>query len=399
MRSGTPHLMGIDLTLVVLCLVPAVMVLGNAALIPALPGMRATLGLAPAQIALLITVFSGAAGVALPLAGPLSDRWGRKPVIVSALIIYGIGSGIATLAALWPSLTWVLLLAGRTVQGIGAAGTQPIAWAMAGDLYSGAVREKTLGLMETSNGLSKVVSPILGAVVAAQSWVGPFILFTVVAWAGAVAAAAFLPRRTRAQRPRPDYRAILGPNVRRFAPAVIAAFPAFMALFGLLTYLSEVLETRHGLVGASKGLVLALPLLVSAVVSLIAGLSLAPLGHPLRAAAALGLAVEGGGFILLLVLVGSPWFFAALVAVGAGNGLLLPALNTMATSSASQNERGLVTALYGTVRFVGVALGPLLFGIVWPVSEPLALGGTAALLLVGAAAMWLTTPGQGAVSR
>lgn len=393
MSPGEPVRLGrVDLTAAVLCLVPAVMVLGNAALVPALPRIRISLDLSVAQAALLITAFSGVAGIVIPFAGPLSDRWGRRPIIVAALVLYGVGAAVAAAAVLVPGAAWVMLIVGRAIQGVGAAGTQPIAWAVAGDLYRGSGRERVLGLIETANGLSKVVSPVLGALAAAWGWAGPFVMFAVVAWTGAAMAFVFIPRRARRPPPRPGEARAVRRAVLRLLPAVAGAFPAFMALFGLLTYLSEILETRHGLEGAMKGLVLAVPMMASAAVSLGVGLALGPLGHPLRIAATLAMTVEAAGFGLLAVFTRSPWFFIGLVAVGTGNGGLLPALNVMATGVVPERERGLVTALYGTFRFMGVALGPPLFGLLWPLNESLALAATAGLLLAGAATMWLGAP-------
>ena len=51
-----------------------------------------------------------------------------------------------------------------------------------------------------------------------------------------------------------------------------------------------------------------------------------------------------------------------LVLSGIGSGLILPCLNTMITSSVGKEERGIVTSLYNSVRFTGVALGPPVFG-------------------------------------
>ena len=53
----------------------------------------------------------------------------------------------------------------------------------------------------------------------------------------------------------------------------------------------------------------------------------------------------------------------AATVLGIGAGLVLPSLNTLITSAAGAGERGLVTCLYGTVRFFGVAIGPPVFGL------------------------------------
>ncbi|AEH54372.1 major facilitator superfamily MFS_1 [Heyndrickxia coagulans 2-6] len=71
-------------------------------------------------------------------------------------------------------------MAGRTLQGIGAAGTAPIAMALTGDLFKGDKESQVLGLVEASNGFGKVLSPILGALIALLVWYGTFFAFPVV---------------------------------------------------------------------------------------------------------------------------------------------------------------------------------------------------------------------------
>src|SRR5690606_1055506 len=83
-----------------------------------------------------------------------------------------------------------------------------------------------------------------------------------------------------------------------------------------------------------------------------------------KAAMITGLGVTVGGLIGLAfrsdlyALIG----FASVM--GLGIGLMLPALNTLITGATDSDERGLITALYGTVRFFGVAIGPPAFGLV-----------------------------------
>lgn len=71
--------------------IPLVMVLGNSMLIPVLPTMKNKMHLTSLQTSLLITAFSIAAGIVIPLAGYLSDRFGRKIVILFSLALYGVG--------------------------------------------------------------------------------------------------------------------------------------------------------------------------------------------------------------------------------------------------------------------------------------------------------------------
>ncbi|MCK9910173.1 MFS transporter, partial [Microbacteriaceae bacterium K1510] len=115
--------------------------------------MEAKLGLTSLQSSFLITAFSISAGIVIPLAGYLSDRFNRKAVISIALVLYGLGGLLAGLSALWLDNPYMMIMVGRVLQGIGAAGTSPIAMALVGDLFKGASESRALGLLETSNGL------------------------------------------------------------------------------------------------------------------------------------------------------------------------------------------------------------------------------------------------------
>ena len=81
-----------------LCGVPFVMVLGNSMLIPVFPQMKKAMDLTQFQVGLIVTFFSVPAGILIPLAGFLSDRLGRKPIMVPALFIYGLGGLICGFA-------------------------------------------------------------------------------------------------------------------------------------------------------------------------------------------------------------------------------------------------------------------------------------------------------------
>src|SRR5690554_3477303 len=149
--------------LAALCSVPFVMVLGNSMLIPVFPLIERTLGITPFQVGLLITAFSLPAGLLIPVAGALSDRFGRKVIMVPALVLYGTGGLLAGAAGLLLENPYPFLLGARVVQGVGAGGKYQLAMTLTGDLLPRGERARALGLLETSNGIGKVVSPLLGS--------------------------------------------------------------------------------------------------------------------------------------------------------------------------------------------------------------------------------------------
>jgi ACDE family multidrug resistance protein len=75
--------------------IPLTMTLGNSMLIPILPHISKELGVSSFQVSMLITVYAIAAIVLIPIAGYLSDQYGRKRVIIPSLFITAIGGAVS----------------------------------------------------------------------------------------------------------------------------------------------------------------------------------------------------------------------------------------------------------------------------------------------------------------
>ena len=89
-------------------------VLGTSSITPAFPEIRDALGISSGQVGLLITVFTLPGILLTPVAGVLSDRYGRRKVLVPSLFLFGIASVACALAT-----DFGLLLVLRTLQGVG----------------------------------------------------------------------------------------------------------------------------------------------------------------------------------------------------------------------------------------------------------------------------------------
>jgi ACDE family multidrug resistance protein len=366
-------------TLAILCLVPFVMVLGNSMLIPVLPAIQKELGITLVQTGLLITVFSIPAGLVIPVAGMISDRVGRKKVMFPALLVYGVGGILAGIFALiFQERSFPYIIAARVLQGIGAGGTYQLSMALAGDLIQSKERAKVLGLLEASNGFGKIISPLAGAAIALIAWYMPFFVYGVLA-----IPVAFLILLTKENteklrqniQPIPKYLQNLLQIFKQKGLALIISFlSGFMvmfALFGMLSLLSDILEKQFRIGIFQRGLILAVPVLVMSVVAYTLGtLMQQQLAKILKWAIVGGLLLVGAALILFCPCQKPLWFILSASLLGFGTGAVLPSLNTLITSSAPKTERGLVTCLYGTVRFFGVALGPPLFGFTEKLTKP-----------------------------
>lgn len=358
------------LTLAFLSGVPFIMVLGNSMLIPVLPQMKEALATSQFKVSLAITLFSIPAGLTIPFAGFFSDRLNRKAIIAAALTIYGLGGVLAGLAFLFlKDNAYSIMMSGRILQGIGAAGTAPIAMALAGDIFTSSERSKVLGLLEASNGLGKVISPILGSLIGMLAWWAVFFVFPALCIPVALGIL-FLVQEPKSQKtPKPfgQYTKALGTIFKNKGVSLIAAFFAgstvLFVLFGVLFYLSDHLETKYGIEGVLKGLLLAIPVLTMSLASYLTGIAAQKKQGVSKILVVLGLVLQGGALAVVPFFQNNTYVLvASLVLAGCGTGLVLPCLNTLITSSCNIDERGMVTALYGGVRFFGVAGGPPLFG-------------------------------------
>lgn len=347
--------------------VPLVLVLGNSMLIPILPDMVNEMGISDFQSSLVITLFSVAAGLFIPVSGFLSDRFSRKAVMIPSLIVYGSAGILAGFGAIWGS--YPVLIGARALQGMGAAGTAPIAMALAGDLYNGAEESKALGLTEASNGTGKVISPILGSALAMIVWYLAFFALPVFCAISLLAVIFILKEPARDKPPMKlgQYTRttlqLIREKARWLLTSYLAGALALFILFGVLFYLSQILEKPpYSIDGVVKGLVLAIPLLGMVITSYSTGSFIKKNGILMRKLMLLGLALMTGSLTAAIYLNANIFWLVGLATFSSvGTGLLLPCLNTMITGSVEKEQRGMITSLYSSLRFLGVAAGPPLF--------------------------------------
>lgn len=337
-------------------------------LIPVLPKMKSELGISQFQVSLVISAFSIAAAISIPVLGYLSDRFSRKAIIIPALILYGSGGLLAGAASAWFDNAYTWILAGRIMQGMGAAGTAPIAMALTGDLFKGAQQSKVLGLVEASNGFGKVISPIIGSLLALIFWYAAFFAFPIFCFISLLLTIIFIKEKKTKKEPPPVGKYVKGlvsvfkTEGRWLFAAYITGATCLFTLFGILFYISDILEKDYQIDGVMKGLILAIPLLVMTTTSYITGSKIGKKMKLMKTLIILGLLLMTTSFASLIFFKKLVPFFAVLSVSSIGTGLVLPCINSFITGSVPTDRRGFVTSLYGSVRFLGVAIGPPVFG-------------------------------------
>src|SRR5690625_621047 len=256
------------------------MTLGNSMLIQILPLMEKKLYISKLQSSYIITLYSIVAIILIPIAGYLSDRFGRKKVIVPALIITGIGGLIAGLASWKMESPFAVILIGRILQGIGASGAMPIVLPLVGDMFHrDEEASATLGVIETANTVGKVLSPILGSALTAVIWFLPFFSIPVFCLVS-LFMVIFLIREKNDSNEEPlnfkKYWGLIKDVFRAHSRWLIAVFIIgailMFILFGFLFYLSSILEDTFKIEGIKKGLILAITLLALSIAYYVIGM-------------------------------------------------------------------------------------------------------------------------------
>lgn len=152
------HPVSLGTTFVALCLLAFISALDVATITTALPTITADIG-GSTQYVWIANSFVVASSVLQPLYGQLANIFGRRNPLVASTALFTVGSGIAGGAS-----NPAMLIAGRTVQGVGAGGMYVLLDIVCADLVPLRERGKYLGLMFSWSGLAAALGPVVGGV-------------------------------------------------------------------------------------------------------------------------------------------------------------------------------------------------------------------------------------------
>lgn len=364
------------LAILALASVPLIMTLGNSMLIPILPLLEKKLSISKVQSSYIITVYSIVTIIFIPLSGYLSDRFGRKMVIVPALILTGVGGLISGFAAWKMNQPYIVVLIGRILQGIGASGAMPVVLPLVSDMFDDEEKASaTLGIIETSNTIGKVLSPILGATLTALIWFLPFFSIPVLSLISLLLIIFFIKKPEEEQEETFKFQVYwtqiktVFKEHKRWLLAIfsIGAIVMFI-LFGFLFYASTVLEEQYHFKGVTKGFLLAIPLFALASTSFITGKIIKNDMKKMKWIIVIGIAIAGTITIAIPFAKHYIFLLAIFFICGTGIGMTLPCLDTLISENIEKEVRGSVTSFYSAMRFLGVATGPPIIALLMKTS-------------------------------
>jgi len=355
--------------------------------LPALPLLQAGLGASDAEGAMTISLFFAGFGLAQLVMGPLSDRVGRRPVLLAGLSLYTLaGLGCALAPAISP------LLACRFAQGVGAAGGSVLAFAIIRDVYHGAAARAKLSTISMVFSLAPVIAPTLGGLLLlVGGWRANYAVHTGGGLALTLCSAVFL-RETRVAGPRPTglYLPLLR-HRRTIGYAVVTALSgggvlAFVTGSPLVLLGSFGLTSmQFGIVFASIAIGIMLGAWMNAWLARRGVRAVWPLACGLGAAvvAALGICVlDALGALRLAVMM--PLLFLTTFC----RGVVSP--NAMHAAMEPVPERaGAASAVIGSLQMLTGSLAGAAVGALYPALGAGAMGVTMAAFALAALGMWL----------
>ncbi|WP_107416285.1 MFS transporter [Streptomyces sp. CdTB01] len=429
------------LILGVICLAQLTVLLDNTVLNVAIPSLTRELGAETSDIQWMINAYSLVQSGLLLTAGSAADRYGRKKMLLTGLVLFGLGSLAAGLADGTGQL-----IAARAGMGVGGALLLTTTLAVAMQIFTPEEQPRAIGIWAAVNALGFAAGPLLGGFLLDHFWWGAIFLVNLPVVALALVAVVFLVPESRNPRgDRPDllgallstigmaclvFAIISGPGHgwtsvrvlstaavavlalgafaygesripypmldphffrdRRFTGAVTGAVLITFGMGGALFLLTQHLQLVLGYGPLEAGLRTA-PLALTVVALNFSGLSAkwaALLGTPVSIAA--GMVLMAGGLVTIAVLDagGYAGTLVGLLLIGAGCAIANPAMAHAIMSSIPPEKAGVGAGINGTLAEFGNGLGVAVLGAVLSSSGGL-VEGLRAGQLVGAAAVLL----------
>jgi len=362
--------------------------------LPSLPDIVRLLGGATAEGQLTISAYLVGFAVGQILYGPLSDRHGRKPVLIGAIALYGLASA---LCAASPSLP--MLIGARFLQALGGCGGIVLARAIVRDLYAGARAGRELSLIGSVMALAPVLAPIAGGLLQTGfGWRSVFITLTLAGALGIAAIWMLLPETLQQRAREPvsltsmfeSYR-IVARNGGYLAYLGLAT-TSYAGLFAWISGASFVLQNLYGLSPFSFGVAFALGSVGYMTGATLAARMVERLGLDSTIGAGALANTVGGLAMMAAVALGLTTAASLVVPMAiylAGLGMVLP--QSIAGAMTPFPERaGAASALLGFIQQVvaalcGAAVGALLGTTAWPLALAVAVMGLGSLVL------WIVT--------
>ncbi len=346
------------------------------------------IGLAPWQIGMAMTIAGIAWVIMGRVWGRLSDRHGRRPILLISLAGFAVSYfllslfiDIALRTAMTPLLAFAGLVAGRGLAGLFYAAVPPTATALVADHVEPRGRAGAMAAIGASSAAGMVIGPGFAGLAAPIDLSLPLYATAVLPVIGLLVLWRALPREApRAAPPRRPL-GLFDRRLRRpMAMAFVAMFSVAIAQIAVGFFALDRLHLDPAGAARAAGLALA----VVGIALVCAQVVLRRLGWPPTRLIRIGATVGGLGFASTILAVNQPMLWASYAVAAFGMGWVYPSVSALAANSVEANEQGAAAGTIGAAQGLGTIVGPTVGMVLYDIDNgaPYVLVG---VLLIGAA--------------
>jgi len=350
--------------LVILFITLVIMMMGFGIIIPILPDLVVKFGGSGVAMGALMAIFSLMQFLFSPMWGSLSDRFGRKPILMLGVF----GNAISMLALGLSTQLW-MLFAARGLAGILSSATLPTAMAYISDSTDKKSRGGGMGVIGAAMGLGMILGPGAGGMLSAISLQAPFYFAAVLSLIAMVAIWFFLPE-TLVTEKRETTVSLQGPQIKAmweslFGPLAFLFTAAFMISFAMTNFegiYAYYAKDRYGYGPETIGVILTAIGVVSVIAQgALTGIATRKFGEV--NVIKVSLVASVAGFLVMLlatdltaVILTSSFFVLA-------NAMLRPAVSSLISQRTTQGQ-GIAMGLNNAYMSLGRVIGPIWAGVV-----------------------------------
>ncbi|MDH4039547.1 MAG: MFS transporter [Gammaproteobacteria bacterium] len=395
------HLSRHQITVLIVALMTTAM--GQSLVFAILAPLGREVQLSELRITSIIAISALIFGLAAPAWGRLSDRVGRKPIIITGLVGYTLGT-LAFTSVFYAGLKGVLagtalygmLLLARCSQSLIMSATSPASTAYAADHTGRDRRTATMARLGTANSMGTILGPAVSGALATFGLLAPLYFAAAMA-----AMAALLVWRQLPLTPKQDITSrrittrlrFFDPRIRVYLATAVGLFVGFS---GIQQTLGFQLQDKLGLSGIETAQMAGAALMISAVFTFLIQVTVMQRAS-LRASLLirLGLASLTVGAVLIAGFGTFAVLGVGMAFLGTGMGLCMPAIAAGASLAVSPQEQGAAAGLVSSCPAIGFVAGPICAGALYQVHGPLAPLFSAAIFLAVLATLALNQRREG----
>ena len=355
--------------ILIIALIAIVNALGYGIIIPVLYSYSLKYGLSDFQNGLLFSTFSICQFIATPVIGRLSDKYGRRPLLIVSIL----GTAVSFfLMAFAPN--WIFLFIARALDGI-TAGNIPVASAVISDTTTQEQRAKGFGIIGASFGFGFIFGPAISAATVSHSASLPFIIAGAISLIAVILTFIFLPetnkhigevKRSHLFNFKKLFHAVFDQNVGptllitllnavSFSLMIFAYQPFSIKILHLSANQISLLFTLFGVVGLTTQLFL---------------LQKAVSTFGLKRLFSLALFTISAVFFSLFFVRSVVAFVIASIFLGLSNSTVQPLIQTILSKETDEKSQGSILGLSASYMSIGQILGPVIGGVVATLAIP-----------------------------